>query len=700
VKRKNIILVSLLTIVFLLSGAASLGMFREDGIKREKLLAQLIHTGLQRWHYSGKKIDDNFSRKAFTEFLEYLDYRKGFLLQGDIEELRKYRDEIDDQFAAGSTEMMEAALRRLKQRIHQVMDFYPALLAKPFDFTQKESLESDSDKRTYCSSLEELKEYWRKTLKYRTLLHYIAQLKANKKNNKKELEEKSRQAVLKNLKTLFNRMLQGIENDSFSRYLNSLVQVYDPHTYYFAPVDRETFEMQVLGSFEGIGALLREEDNYVKVASIVPGGPSWRQKQLQPEDLILKVAQGDEYPVDIIGMRVQDAVKLIRGKKGTLVRLTVKKPDGEIMEIPIVRDVVIIEETFARGAVLVHKKLGKRFGYIHLPVFYNDFTRANGRNSTDDVRKELEKLKLKKVEGIILDLRNNSGGILLDAVRMSGLFISQGPIVQVKNKRSRVEVLRDPDPGTSYSGPLVILVNTLSASASEILAAALQDFNRAAIVGARSYGKGTVQTLVNLDKFIHGKSEESLSLGALTITIQKFYRVDGTSIQLKGVIPDILLPDRFAAFEIGEKHLDHTLEWDSVPPVDYEKWEPRSPVSEEIAAKSRARVRENNGFKEITEYIKNVKRLQETTRQNLQITEMIKRQEKLKKEREKLKKSPFKLAHIDLLPSGEPGKRASASLDKIAKERQEEWFKTIKKDLFLGEALEILNDMITHEMQQ
>jgi carboxyl-terminal processing protease len=283
---------------------------------------------------------------------------------------------------------------------------------------------------------------------------------------------------------------------------------------------------------------------------------------------------------------------------------------------------------------------------------------------------------------------------------MSGLFIAKGPVVQVKNKISQVEVLRDPDPGVSYSGPLVILVNTLSASASEILAAALQDYNRAVIVGARSYGKGTVQTVVNLDRFVSGKSEESLALGALSITIQKFYRIDGTSIQLKGVVPDIPLPDRFTAFKIGEKHLDHTLAWDSAEPADYEKWQPQSPVPEEIIAKSRARVLENKGFTEVSQYIENVKRLQETTRQSLLLQDVITQQEKLKKEREKLRKSPVQLTHINLLPSGEPEKKASKSLDKIAGERQEEWFKTIKKDLSLGEAVEILNDLITHEMQK
>lgn len=707
-KRKIITVVSLLTAIILLSGALSeaLAMFRDDEGRREKLLAHLIHTGLEMWHYSGKKIDDDFSKKAFGEFLEYLDYTKGFLLQKDIEELRKYSDKIDDQFAAGSTEMMEAANRRLEQRVRQVMDFYPALLEKPFDFTRKETLELDADKRIHCSGMEELKEYWRKNLKYSALLRYIALLKVNEKakeqdrQSNKALEEKARKAVSKSFESFFNRVLQAIKNDSLSRYLNSLIQVYDPHSSYFPPIDRETFEMQMSGSFEGIGALLKEGDGFVEVASIVPGGPSWRQKQLQPGDLILKVAQGDEEPVDIIGMRVQDAVKLIRGKKGTLVRLTVKRPDGQILEIPIMRDVVILEETFAKSAVLVHKKLGKRFGYIYLPGFYNDFSRVDGRNSTDDVKKEVEKLKLKKVAGIILDLRNNSGGTLLDAVRMSGLFIPEGPVVQVKNKRSRVEALRDPDTGIVHSGPLVVLINSLSASASEILAGALQDYNRAAIIGsAHSYGKGTVQTMINLDRFIPRKPGKSASYGALTLTIQQFFRVSGDAIQLKGVTPDIVLPDRFDALKIGEKYLEHPLEWDSVPPVSFKKWRPEPPVKQAMVEESRKRAQKSSGFEQIRKYIEKVKQLQETTQYSLQLTEVMKRQENLKKEREKLTKSQADLPHIEVLPSAELEKNTSERLNKINKERREEWFKAIKKDLFLGEAVEILNDMHGRQTQ-
>lgn len=721
-KQKIIVLLSLVMIVSLgiiFTGShADANSQKSVDVPKERLISQIIHTGLERWHYSGMKIDDNFSMKAFPEFLELLDTSKRFLLKSDIETLRKYKNKIDDELEEGSTELMRLATGLMEQRIRQVMGFYQKLLEKPFDFTKEEYLEGDPDKLEYCANLRELKEYWRKTLKYRVLLRYITLLQVNEPGpgkevenktpskekttvkSEKELEQEARQSVAKSFKSMFNRLLQGNKNDSLSRYLNSLVQVYDPHTSYFVPVDKETFDMQMSGSFEGIGALLSNEDEYVKVASIVPGGPSWRGKQLQAGDLILKVAQGNQEPVDIIGMRTQDAVKLIRGKKGTLVRLTVKKPDSQIVEIPIVRDVVILEDTFARSAILLHKESRRRFGYIDLPGFYDDFSTKGGRNSSDDVKKEIVKLKSKKVDGIILDLRNNTGGALRDAVKMSGLFIPKGPIVQVKDKQAEVKALKDYDPDVSYNGPLVVLINRLSASASEILAAALQDYNRAIIVGgSHSYGKGTVQAMVNLDNLVLGYHHREPkgrydSYGALTITIQKFYRINGMAIQKRGVTPDIVLPDRTDFLDIGEEHLNFSLKWDVIPPSNYEKWKPIPPVSKELVERSKERIRNNPGFQQLEQYIENLKQIREETRQSLKLTDMMERQEEIKREREKLEESEKDLTNIAVVPSAELMKK-DVKLDKINQEKQKDWFKELNKDLYLGEAVEILSDTIT-----
>ncbi|MCK4763240.1 MAG: carboxy terminal-processing peptidase [Candidatus Aminicenantes bacterium] len=724
-KKKIFILGSLIIVVAIF---LSNTLFTINGSERVTLLSHIIYRGLMGYHYSGKAIDDEFSQKAFKEYLELQDVNKRYLLKADIERLQKYKDKIDDEFNEGKTELMEITTQILQQRIEQVMGFYEGILAKPFDFTKDENFEFDPDKRDYCTNLTELKELWRKTLKYRTLVRYVNLLRAKKKElddkktgkkkendkttgtknknetgknvekkeqSKQELEKKAREAVLKSYKNIFNRTLQANKNDALSRYLNAVVNVYDPHTLYFPPKEQEDFEMEMSGTFEGIGALLGEKDGYVTISRIIVGGPSWRQKKLQPGDLILKVGQADEEPVDIVGMRVVDAVKLIRGKKDTIVKLTVKRPDGQIKVIPIVRGVVIIEDTFARSAVLYQEKLKRTFGYIYLPRFYNDFSRSDGRNSTDDVKKELEKLEAKKVEGIILDLRYNSGGALRDAIRMSGLFLQEGPVVQVKDKDGDPRIYNDPDPAVNYKGPLIVLINTLSASASEILSAALQDYNRAVIVGgAGSFGKGTVQVMLNLDRYIVKRREDSKPLGALAITIQKFYRIDGTSIQLRGVTPDVVLPDRFDYLELGEKYYDYPLPWDSVAPAPYKKWSSDLSNREMLAAKSKQRVDKSPRFALLKKYIGRLKDMRKDTLQSLQLEKVMKKQAERQKETDKLDKFEKKTFPVKVLPAQEMDKNLSERMAKEVKARQKDWFERIEKDMYLFEAMAILNDMI------
>ncbi|MCP4146374.1 MAG: tail-specific protease [bacterium] len=729
-KKKILLITTCLLVVVLLSGF----LFTKTIQKREEFLSRLIHFSLSNYHYSGKKADDDFSRKAFNEFLKALDYNKRYLLKEDINEFQKYKNSIDDQFISGSTELMQLVSDRLDSRLQQVMTFYGEILDKPFDFSIEENLELDTDKRDFCSSMTELKEYWRKVLKYRTMIRYIGLVNAeakkkekdskekdSKEKNKKDkkniakiktekkqieksliakkfnakLEEKARKAVAKSLKNTLKRIRETNKKDALGFYLNSLVQVYDPHTTYFPPLEKETFDMQMSGSFEGIGAVLREEDGYVGVASIIPGGPSWKQKQLKAADNILKVAQGDEEPEDIVGMRVQDAVKLIRGKKGTLVNLTVQKPDKQILIIPIVRDVVIIEETFAKSVILNAENSKKKFGYIHLPRFYNDFNRRGGRNSTDDVKREVEKLKLKNVDGIILDLRNNGGGALTDAVNMSGLFIPEGPIVQVKDTKAEITPLSDPDPETIFDGPLVVMVNSLSASASEILAAALQDYGRAVIVGSsHSFGKGTVQVMLNLDRFLSEPApDKETSLGAITVTIQKFYRINGKSIQQKGVTPDVVLPDRFASLEIGEKHLDYSLDWDTITSAKHDKWSTPLPDLSLLAEKSKNRLEKNKHFSVLKNYLAKLKQVRDDTLQNLHLNSELKRRDALKKDRDEYTKSQEETCKVAVSPSMKLKQNESPELYKIEKEREKEWFKLVEKDHYLEEALAIIEDM-------
>lgn len=674
----------------------------EKDVRREGYLSQMIYQSLEELHYSGKKIDDDFSEKAFWNYLSYLDFNKRFLLQEDIKALDKFKYKIDNDLAAGRLDLMKEASKRLHARIVKVKDYLPSLMSQPFDFNVDEYIELDADKREYCDTEDQLKEYWRKILKYRTLTRYLNLLEADKElkeskqdHGNKKLEEKARKSVLKSVTAMLERFLKADQTDHQSRYFNAILNVFDPHSSYLAPKKKDDFDIEMSGQLEGIGALLGESDGFVKVVSIVPGGPSWRQKQLEAGDLILKVGQGDEEAVDVVGMRVEDAVKLIRGKKGTLVRLSVKKPDGRIMEIPIIRDVVIIEDTFARSSLLRDKASGNNIGYISLPRFYNDFSRKNGRNSTDDVKKELEKLQKKGVDSVILDLRNNSGGALQDAIRMSGLFIKKGPIVQVKDRRHGVRVLKDPDAGITYDGSLVVMINALSASASEILAAALQDYGRAVIVGgSSSFGKGTVQVLMDLDRYILNKSKDFLPLGALTLTIQKFYRITGGSNQFKGIIPDIILPDRFDYLEIGEKYLDYPLKWDSIEAASYQKWRRSSPDLKSLYAASRQRITSNEYFKLNSEYIETLKSRRADTLQSLNLKKMEAQQKKLRQELEKLNQLEDRGIEFDIisLRRMDPGTPERLKEENIR--RDEEWFKLLKKDLMLAEAIHIANDLV------
>ena len=664
---------------------------------RVKLISQIVYQGLQVWHYSGKKIDDQFSLDGFKEYLKYIDFNKRFLLKSDVEEFGKFSDQIDDEFHLGTTRLMELAKKRMDQRIRQVMEFYPEILASPFDFSSEESLELDGEKRDYASNLDGLREHWRKILKQQTLIRTINMEKTTGKDKPfAEIEKKARLAVGKSYRDFFNRLLQSNENDAFSLYFNSILRVFDPHTSYFAPKQKQDFDLDMTGTFEGIGALLADEEGgFIKIESIVPGGPSWRQKQLQPGDIILKVGEADKEPLDLVGIRAIDAVKFIRGKKGTTANLTVKKPDGRIVVIPIVRDTVVVEETFARSAIFSDKN-NESYGYIFLPRFYNDSLQANGRVSTEDVKRQLAILQKNKVKGVILDLRNNSGGTLMDAVNLSGLFISDGPIVQIKGRGEDNQVLEDRDKQISYNGPLVVLMNALSASASEILAAALQDYNRAVIVGGNhTFGKGTVQAMIDLDRFIsnRSKSDDTGSLGALKMTIQKFYRVTGAATQFTGVTPDVVLPDRYDYLELGEKYLDYSLNWDSITPVGFTPWKGEPLPVDRLQQLSKERVNSSNRFQVLSKYIERLKTMRDQTEQDLRIDIARARQQRIQGEAKSMdvlaeKFDNFKLSAPRFQPEPED-KRLSREARKIT----EDWLAELMKDLSLNEAIQVLRDL-------
>ncbi|MGB1242670.1 MAG: S41 family peptidase, partial [Chitinophagales bacterium] len=541
--------IPLLAMTFLLLLSFTNGS--EDS-QKDKILLQVILQGLNQVHYEPHELDDDFSEKVYGLYLKRLDYNKRFFTKKDIAEFEQYKDDLDNEAAEASYNFFELSTKTLDTRVAQIEGYYKEILAKPFDFSKDEYIEVDYEKMDYAKDEGDLKERWRQLLKYQTLSRLSDKLKQQEEGEEKlkgksykELEKESREKVLENQNRFFKRLGDLDKKDHLSTYLNSITSVYDPHTGYFPPKDKESFDIEMSGRLEGIGARLQERDGYIKVSEIVPGSASWKQGELEAEDVILKVSQVDtkladlsplaakmmlsylgkdedidfkdkkyqkvdvNVDVDVVDMRLDDAVQLIRGRKGTDVMLTVKKVDGSTKEITITRDLVVIEESYVKSAIIEEGDAAEKFGYIYLPKFYADFNSTEGRSCFKDMKKELAKMKGENVDGILLDLRNNGGGSLRDVVDMAGLFIEEGPIVQVKQKEGKPHILRDTDSEVHYDGKLVILVNSFSASASEIMAAAMQDYGRAVIVGSSAtFGKGTVQRFIDLDQSISSDFNE------------------------------------------------------------------------------------------------------------------------------------------------------------------------------------------------
>lgn len=700
--RTSLVLIPLAFIigVFALVGPSSARAFvRPETQVHEKDILERAFYLLNGEHYIQANLNDTFSQKAFDLFIERSDYTKKILLQSDIDELKAlYYNQIDDQTRAGRFDFMDHAVRIIEQRTNENRSFCDEILAQPFDFTIDESVELDPKKINRAKDQTELREYWRKQLKYQTLSRFVSlkeeQEKAAQKNESgitaksdAELEAEARAKVKKAQDVIFNRLVKLDREDRLSTFLNALTSVYDPHTTFMPPKDKENFDIRMSGQLEGIGSTLQEKEGVLTVTHIVPGSPCWKQGQLKVGDEMLKVAQGDQEPVDVVGMRLDDAVRMIRGKKGTEVRLTVKKPDGSIVVIPIVRDVIQMEETFAQSAV-IHQ--GKKYGYIKLPSFYADFSRSktNPHYSSEDVRLEIEKLKKEKIKGIILDLRDNGGGSLTEVVKMVSLFIPEGPVVQVKNRDERVTIYDDKDKGAvAYDGQLVVLINENSASASEILAAAIQDYRRGVIVGGNSFGKGTVQNLFNLDKI---KKEPDSPLGTLKLTIQKFYRINGGSTQLKGVAPDIALPDQYALIEDGEKDLEYALPWDQISAARFTFFKPVEEI-QQLQQQSASRIAGNARFQLIQSKSTQLKREKDNTLKSLLLTTYIAQRKKIEEENKiyKALEEPMK---------GFKAKATSVDLDLLENDSarmalKTDWIEKLTKDVYVSEAASILHDM-------
>lgn len=670
---------------------------------REMVLGNILKGALENMHLSNKEINNQLSEEAFKEYLERLDYGKQFLLESDVKSLEKYKRSFDDMIISGDLAVLEASAETLNKRIGQIEKHIETLLGRPLNYNEKDYLETDPKKRKFLKNEKDLMGHWNKLMKYEVLSRIVDLreeqngLATDEKGNKKkpksekklsetEIEAEARSKVLKSYKKIFTRLANEKRSDKLDKFYNSITKIFDPHTNYLVPEEKEDFDIDMSGKLEGIGAILREENSYIKVERIVPGSASWKTKEVEAEDIILKVAQGKEEPVDVVDMSLRDAVKLIRGKKDTEVRLTIKKPNGLVKVVPIVRDVVEIEESYVKGTVLELNSIKSKVGYINVPKFYRDFNDRAGRNVTDDTRKEIQRLNKEGVDGLILDLRNNGGGALEDARMISGLFIEKGPIVQVKAHNGTVDVLQDTDSSVEFSKPVVVLINRFSASASEIVAAALQDYNRAVIVGGEfSHGKGTVQAVVDLDGYVSAMAKSYSPLGALKITIQKFYRINGSSTQYKGVTPDIILPDQFSHLESGEKFLEHSIPWGEVKPVKFDRWKPKWDIKT-LRANSQTRVKSNEKFSHVKDMIKWYKEQKDKSRRSLQSADYEKERKDIREKTDIFKKEEEnqKLVVKDL----------SGKTDKASQEKFEEFAKTLRKDAVIEESFEIMNDII------
>ncbi len=695
--RKSVILVLAALWLFL-------SLLAVDQAKRDLVLTQVITQGLEAWHYSPQRFDERLGRMAFQDFEKRLDVTKSFLLQADIEQLQPYALQIDDELQRGSLELAAVGSGRLQQRIGEVRLMCRELLQQSFNFSRPETLELDADKRPYCRTPEELRSLWARRLKYIALPRYLELLKSEKEKNAKEartavrgeaeLEQTVRQAVAKSMEAYFLRLLNEKRDDSLARFLNAVAGVFDPHSHYFPPRDKEDFEIEMSGALEGIGVLLGESDGYVKVLEVVPGGPAWNQNQIQVEDVLVKVGQAADEPVDVVGMSVSDVARLVRGKKGSEVRLTLRKPDGRLLDVRLVRDVVQIQETYARSALIGDERTQKKFGYIYLPKFYHDYERDKGRNSAEDVRTALRDLKAANVDGVILDLRGNGGGVLEDAVKMTGLFIGKGPVIQVKDRRSGLQVQSAEDPDVVYDGPLLVLVNTLSASASEIVAAALQDYGRALVVGGNhTFGKGTVQAVINLDRFLPRDLQDLQPLGAMALTVQKYYRISGASTQYQGVIPDIVLPEPGSYLEIGERYLEHSLNWDTVSPLHYPKWPTTVSNLESVRGASQERVKSSPRFRLIVENGNLLSRHRQQTLVSLNLADFRREQEVLWQEAAKFNRLQDDAPPLNVFEQNAPEKPSGHSAQAALEDKRQEWLKDLRRDSLLQEAVRILADL-------
>jgi carboxyl-terminal processing protease len=694
---RNKISISLIALSLSFTAIHANKSFKNTDPEKDKILVYVLKNILTRGHFVVKDMNDDFSEQVYTSFIEGLDPSKRYFTQKDLKEFSKFKYEIDNQLLEDDVSFYNTVYANFTEKIKNAKSYYAELLSQPFRFNKNETIDIDYDKVPFAKNENQLIDYWRKQLKLNVLSRVQNKIEKQddkikkdskiKKKSFKYLEKEARAEVLKNMDELYLRIEELEHEDWFSTFLNSVVGAFDPHTTYMAPRTKERFDQDMSGKLEGIGARLLKKGIYTEIFELVSGGPAWKQGELEAGDVIIEVAQGDKEPLDIVGMRLDDAIKFIKGKKGTEVRLTVKKKlDGTTRIISIIRDVVELEETFVKSTIV--EKEGKKYGLINLPRFYIDFSDIDSRDSAKDMEKEIARLKSENISGLLIDLRNNGGGSLKTAIEIAGLFITEGPVVQVKYRGQDPIVKNDENPKMQWDGAVVVLVNELSASASEIFAAAMQDYGRAVIIGGnQTYGKGTVQSVIPINNF-YPKYEKDL--GAIKMTIQKFYRVNGGSTQIEGVYSDIAMPNKYSYMKFGERDLTGALIWDKVPQAKYTKTNSYENFSD-VINKSKNRIALDEQFKLINEYAKWLKENQEDTSYSLNFRDFSKENALLEVASKKYTNA-FK-NETKLNFESPKYEFPLMEKDSVLAYKRTAWHKNLAKDIYVAEALNVLKDL-------
>ncbi len=679
---------------------------KNDDEKMQTIMVSVKNT-LSYLHYNPKPINDAYSQEVYTHYFDMVDPSKRFFLKSDMDEFEKHKTKLDDYLNQGNLLFYKTTIDRLYQRVDEIDKMTQDIFSKPINLDEEEEMILEPKSKTSPENQKELYNEWKKYIKYNILLEMETL------NSKEEAQKEKKDSVQKNglkdtikleiltqeqkrikatdevkdlVSDTFRRFKKRNKMDWFTVYMNAYTEVFDPHTNYYSPKNKEEFDMQFKGKVIGIGAIIQEKKGYLYLGPLTIGAPAWKSKQLTEGDKILKVrSKPKDDAVNVVGMLSDEAVRLIRGEKGTPVTLTVQKKDGTVRDVTMIREEVAIEDTFARS-IVVDAPNGKKYGFINLPSFNTDFEDAKGRNASDDIKNEIIKLKKQNISGIILDLRNNGGGSLTEVGDIMSLFMNEGPYVQVKDGNGKVQTYKSKGNSPIWTGPLLIMQNELSASASEILAGEMQDYGRAVIFGSpQSFGKGTVQTFVDLNRFLNTNED----FGSLKLTIQKFYRITGESTQRKGIESDIQMKDFYTYAEIGERYEDYPLAWDKVPATNFTKVNYFN--LDQLRSSSQARINANPYYKLLQESAKWKEDLDKVEKITLNQTKFFALMKDRKTQIEKFKK----LDKIDnkLVFVLHPDEAAREKTDEAFAKKTENWIKNLKRDFYLQEGVNVISEM-------